>query len=114
MATDNTVPGQLADAPQSDLTRGIENDPNPLEIGRRVGWRREHRWPVLGAFAILLFGMLYSFFWYWIVHHHLYWITPSDIWSTFRDAHYVIWSGEGDVYSANTNFVTFPGIAVFL
>ena len=70
--------------------------------------------PCSGALALLLCGMLYSFFWYPVVRHIPYWVTPSDIWSTFRDAHYVIWSGEGAVYNANTNFVTFPGIAVFL
>jgi hypothetical protein len=58
--------------------------------------------------------MIYSFFWWPVVHHTQYWVTPADLWSTFRDAHYVIWSGEGQVYNANTDFVTFPGIAVLL
>jgi hypothetical protein len=58
--------------------------------------------------------MAFSFWWVPVVHHLPVWQTPDDLWSTFRDAHYVIWSGEGHVYSANTNFVTFPGIAVLL
>ena len=49
-----------------------------------------------------------------MVHHVPGWITPPDLWNTFRDAHYVIWDGEGQVYNANTSFVTFPGIAVLL
>ncbi len=65
-------------------------------------------------FTILIAGMAYSFWWYPVVHHANFWLTPDDLWSTFRDAHYVIWSGEGHVYNASTNFVTFPGIAVLL
>ncbi len=64
--------------------------------------------------ALLLGGMAYSLFWFPVVRHINYWLTPSDLWGTFRDAHYVIWNGEGQVYNASTNFVTFPGIAVFL
>ena len=71
-------------------------------------------WPVLGALALLLCGMAFSLFWNIVVHHVSGWTTPPDLWNTFRDAHYVIWDGEGQVYNANTSFVTFPGIAVFL
>ncbi len=78
------------------------------------GWFRLHLWPIIGLLAILVTGMAFSFWWVPVVHHLPVWQTPDDLWSTFRDAHYVIWSGEGHVYSANTNFVTFPGIAVLL
>jgi hypothetical protein len=64
--------------------------------------------------ALLVTGLAYSFFWYPVVHHIGAWNTPPDLWGTFRDAHYIIWDGEGQVYNANTNFVTFPGIAVLL
>jgi hypothetical protein len=64
--------------------------------------------------ALLVAGMAYTLFWYPVVHHIGAWNTPPDLWGTFRDAHYVIWDGEGQVYNANTNFVTFPGIAVLL
>jgi hypothetical protein len=114
MATDNTVTGESAGTAQTDPGPDVANGPSEREIARTYGWWREHKWPVSGALALLLFGMIYSFFWYPVVRHIQYWVTPSDIWSTFRDAHYVIWSGEGAVYNANTNFVTFPGIAVFL
>jgi hypothetical protein len=80
----------------------------------RTGWWRTRSWPLLGALAILVFGLAYSFFWNLVVHHVAIWTTPPDLWNTFRDAHYVIWNGEGQVYNANTSFVTFPGIAVFL
>lgn len=111
MATDNTVPG---DTPPHPARTDISNDPNEREIRPTVGWWREHVWPVSGTLALVLFGMTYSFFWYPVVHQIQYWVTPSDIWATFRDAHYIIWSGEGHVYSANTDIVTFPGIAVLL
>jgi hypothetical protein len=78
------------------------------------GWFGRNLWPLVGMLAILITGMAFSFWWDPVVHHAAVWQTPADLWSTFRDAHYVIWSGEGDVYNASTNFVTFPGIAVLL
>jgi hypothetical protein len=64
--------------------------------------------------ALLVGGMAYTLFWLPVVHHISAWNTPPDLWGTFRDAHYIIWDGEGQVYNGNTNFVTFPGIAVLL
>jgi hypothetical protein len=58
--------------------------------------------------------MAFSFWWNSVIHGVSYWATPPDLWATFRDAHFVIWNGEGRVYNASTSFVTFPGIAVFL
>jgi hypothetical protein len=84
------------------------------EPADHIGWWRLHIWPVSGMVALLVGGMAYTLFWYPVVKHIGAWNTPADLWSTFRDAHYVIWNGEGQVYSANTNFVTFPGIAVLL
>lgn len=70
--------------------------------------------PLMGLLAILVVGMAFSFWWLPVIHHVQAWATPPDLWGTFRDAHYVIWNGEGAVYNANTSFVTFPGIAVLL
>jgi hypothetical protein len=67
-----------------------------------------------GLIALLVVGMAYSFFWLPVVQHISAWNSPPDLWGTFRDAHYIIWDGEGRVYNANTDFVTFPGIAVLL
>jgi hypothetical protein len=82
--------------------------------GAEQGWFRRHLWPIVGLLSILATGMAFSFWWVQLIHHAPVWQTPDDLWSTFRDAHYVVWSGEGQVYSAHTNFVTFPGIAVLL
>lgn len=85
-----------------------------VQSSARVGWWRVHVWPLSGMVALLIGGLAYSFFWLPVVHHVSVWSTPPDLWGTFRDAHYIIWDGEGQVYNANTNFVTFPGIAVLL
>jgi hypothetical protein len=78
------------------------------------GWWRVHAWPIAGMAGVLVAGMAYSLFFNLVVHHVDLWSTPPDLWGTFRDAHYIIWDGEGQVYNASTSFVTFPGIAVFL
>lgn len=77
-----------------------------------IAWCQSHFWPILGMLVILVSGMAFSFWWNQIVHGVHVWATPPDLWATFRDAHYIIWNGEGRVYNASTSFVTFPGIAV--
>jgi hypothetical protein len=109
MTTNDSAPGVSIEL--SPLTV----DPrSPLKPADRVGWWRVHIWPVSGMVALLVGGMAYSFFWLTVVHHVSAWSTPPDLWGTFRDAHFIIWDGEGQVYNANTAFVTFPGIAVLL
>jgi hypothetical protein len=85
-----------------------------IAVPLRTGWWREHAWPLAVMIALVIAGMAYSLFWNIVVHHLNVWNTPPDLWNTFRDAHYIIWDGEGQVYNANTSFVTFPGIAVLL
>jgi hypothetical protein len=58
--------------------------------------------------------MAYSLAWGPVVRHHSYWIPPGDIWSAYRSAHFIAWGDLGDVYSAGTGLVTFPGILLFL
>jgi hypothetical protein len=94
----------------------------PLSFERRVGaavslatlqaWRRERTWVLVAAAVLLASGMAYTLWWAPVVYHVNEWLTPPDLWATFRDAHYVGWGSEGTVYDANTSFVTFPGIAV--
>jgi len=60
-------------------------------------------------------GMAYSLLWPSLVRHHsFYWITPGDLWSTVRAAHYVGWGGLSYVYSSRAVFVTLPGFATLL
>ncbi len=77
-------------------------------------WLGGNFWPLMATVAILLTGMAYSFWWSSLYYHLYGWITPPDLWSTFRDAHWVGWGSEGAIYDANTSLVTFPGIAVLL
>ncbi|MGB7652327.1 MAG: hypothetical protein WBL51_03525 [Acidimicrobiales bacterium] len=101
------------DSPENSPTTTNEND-RLAQTSESPGWFSSHLWPLLGMLAILLTGMAFSFWWNPIVHGVSEWSTPPDLWGTFRDAHYIIWSGEGHVYNASTSFVTFPGIAVLL
>jgi hypothetical protein len=115
MSPNDSVPGQsggesletasLSGTLRSDLSVAVPDQP---------GWWRVHAWPFAVMVALLLIGMAFSLFWNVVVHHVNIWHTPPDLWATFRDAHYIIWDGEGQVYNANTAFVTFPGIAVLL
>lgn len=115
MTTDESVPRALDEmSPSSQREHEQVSAEDRVGVEGTLAWWKMHLWPVVGALALLIFGMLYSFFWYPVVHHIPFWVTPGDIWDTFRDAHYVIWNGEGRVYNASTDFVTFPGIALFL
>jgi hypothetical protein len=110
MTTSDSAPGE-----QTDLSPALVSTPTSLQSSSaHIGWWRLHVWPFSGMIALLVGGLAYTFFWYPVVHHIGAWNTPPDLWGTFRDAHYIIWDGEGLVYNANTNFVTFPGIAVLL
>jgi len=79
-----------------------------------AGWVRSHLWPLTGAFAILLTGMAFSFWWNPLTHQGSGWYTPSDIWDTYRAAQYVGWGFEGEIYKSQTYFDSFPGMAVLL
>jgi hypothetical protein len=109
MTTNDSATGGFVDlSPETETSMSSAKSPD------HIGWWRVHVWPFSGMIVLLVAGMAYTFFWYPVVHHIGAWNTPPDLWGTFRDAHYVIWDGEGQVYNANTNFVTFPGIAVLL
>lgn len=87
-----------------------------LDAGTRA-WSERVRlnpWPLGCLVAIVVTGMLYSFYWNPLYHHSPGWNTPSDAWSTFRAAQYVSWGGEGQIYNNPAAFQTFPGIAVLL
>jgi hypothetical protein len=109
MTTSDSVQSESIQSPPTLDALIVPTKPSTPE-----GWWRVHVWPFSGMVALLVAGMAYSFFWLLVVHHVSAWATPADLWGTFRDAHYIIWDGEGQVYNSNTNFVTFPGIAVLL
>jgi hypothetical protein len=115
MTTSDSTPDDLI-TPSREEVDPSESHAATLEttVAPTPGWWRVHAWPIAGMTAILVVGMVYSFYFNPVVHHVDLWNTPPDLWGTFRDAHYIIWDGEGQVYNASTSFVTFPGIAVFL
>jgi hypothetical protein len=75
---------------------------------------RRRAWPVMVAVAFIVAGMAYSLLWAPVVRHHPYWITPGDLWATYRDAHFVGWGDLGGVYGAGAGLVTFPGVLLAL
>ncbi len=46
--------------------------------------------------------------------YHGWWITPGDIWVTYRTAHWIGWGAYGSLYSAAPGYHTFPGLAIVL
>jgi len=103
-----------------ELTPESGGDAHTLSVAhltsppRRTPKLGGHFWPLMGMLAILIMGMAYSFFWARIWYHVDVWATPGDLWSTFRDAHWIGWGSEGAIYGTKTGLVTFPGIAVLL
>lgn len=72
-------------------------------------------WPWIFLIAIVVSGMAYSVYvGGHVFYHTASWITPGDIWSTFRASQYVTWGGESQIYNNPAAYQTFPGIAVLL
>ncbi len=88
-------------------------DTSSLAI-RSVSRLRRRAWPLAVTVAFVMIGMAFSLLWGPVVRHHPYWVTPGDLWATYRAAHFVGWGDLGGVYGAGTALVTFPGILVVL
>jgi hypothetical protein len=84
----------------------------PLAGG--VARLRRRALPLAVTLAFVVIGMSFSLFWAPVVRHHQYWITPGDLWGTYRAAHFVGWGDLGGVYGSGTALVTFPGILLVL
>ena len=84
------------------------------DIRQLIEGLKLRRWPLLTMAMLVVVGLAYSFCWAPVVDHVSGWVTPGDIWSTFRAAHWVGWGDLGSVYGSDTQLVTFPGIAVLL
>jgi len=77
-------------------------------------WLKRNGWPAFFLVLIVVTGMSFSLFWNPLFYHSPYWVTPADLWNTFRASQYVIWGGEGQIYNNPAAFQTFPGIAILL
>ena len=79
---------------------------------------RPHVMPTLAVVAVVVVGMVFSIWWDPVVHHTASWVTPGDVWGTFRDAHLVAWGGEGTLYASNvqplTGYISLPAMPVVL
>lgn len=75
---------------------------------------RNRGWPAVATVLLLAVGMAFCTWWEPVVRHRSFWIVPGDIWGTFRSAHFIGWGDLGDVYSAGTGLVSFPGILFVL
>jgi hypothetical protein len=75
---------------------------------------RRRAWPLAMTVAFVVTGMAYSLFWAPVVRHHPYWVTPGDLWATYRAAHWVGWGDLGGIYGSGAGLVTYPGILVVL
>ena len=102
------VEDRRADALRCGTVLSGRLGPVVLEWARR---RAAPLWCTLGVVAI---GMAVSLLWLPLVGHATGWLTPGDIWGTFRDAHLVGWGGEADVYQAGTGFLSPPAFPVLL
>jgi hypothetical protein len=71
-------------------------------------------WPLGFLLIIVLTGMAYTVGGDPVIHHESGWLTPPDLWNTFRAAQYVVWGGEGQLYNNPAAYQTFPGIAIIL
>jgi hypothetical protein len=81
--------------------------------GALVASARRRMVPIVCMVAIVATTMAYSLLWGPLVAHSA-WITPDDIWGTFRTAQFVAWGDIGDVYSSGGALVSLPGISVAL
>ncbi|MBF6555285.1 MAG: hypothetical protein IVW52_03825 [Acidimicrobiales bacterium] len=63
---------------------------------------------------MLATGMAFMFEWNPLVHHSDSWNIGSDLWNTFRAAHYVGWGYLGGIYDPANGIITFPGMAALL
>lgn len=69
------------------------------------------------SLLVVTSGMAFSFLWLPLTQtglYHGFWLTPADLWSSYRTAHWVGWGAYGSLYSATGAYLTFPGLAVVL
>ncbi|MBW4030214.1 MAG: hypothetical protein HIU57_05995 [Acidobacteria bacterium] len=77
-------------------------------------WLDRYGWPTFFLALIVVTGMAFSLFWNPLFYHSPNWVTPADLWNTYRASQYVVWGGEGQIYNSPAAFQTFPGIAILL
>jgi len=89
------------------VTPGTRPAEDPSRLHRRA-------WPLAVTVVFVVVGMAFTLYWAPVVRHHSYWVTPGDLWFTYRSAHWVGWGDLGGVYGSGTQLVTFPGLLLLL
>ena len=79
-----------------------------------VGHLRGRAGAVVALLACTAVALAYSFLWGPVVRHEAVWVVPGDLWSTFRNAHFVGWGDMGAIYDPTYGLLTFPGVVVAL
>ncbi|MGH9100034.1 MAG: hypothetical protein ACRDV8_07380, partial [Acidimicrobiales bacterium] len=79
-----------------------------------AAWARGHAAALACTLAVVASGMALSLLWLPLVDHGSGWLTPGDLWGTFRDAHLVGWGGEADIYQSGTGYLSPPAFPVLL
>ena len=87
------------------------NDATPHRAGQWIALRS---CPLAMTVTTVILGMAYSLWWGPLVYHGSYWITPGDLWGTYKAAQVINWGYLGGVYTAGASLVSFPGIALVL
>jgi hypothetical protein len=72
------------------------------------------KWAIVAVVAYLVVSLAFSFAWGPVVRHQALWVVPGDIWSTFRNAHFVGWGDIGGIYDPRYGLLTFPAVVVML
>jgi hypothetical protein len=78
---------------------------------------KARRVPIVMSIAILVVGMIQSFFLFRLTAAGVFgqtWAIPGDIWWTYFTAHWIVSQGYGSLYSSTGQFITMPGIALLL
>jgi hypothetical protein len=73
--------------------------------------------PLVVTLLVVTSGMAFSFLWLRLTQtglYHGFWLTPGDLWSSYRTAHWVGWGAYASLYSATGGYLTFPGLAILL
>lgn len=86
--------------------------------GAPMRWLRDHArarwWVILVTVLRTILGMAYVLWWPIVVWHKDTWVTPGDIWGTYRSAQIIGFGNLGGIYASGNFLVTFPGVPVLL
>jgi hypothetical protein len=99
------MPGRAAGKPDT-LDRAVD---------RLVEQVSRRGWPILASLLFVIVGLIYYFRWGSVFHHNpSEWLSPGDLWDTFRAATSLVQGHLGSIYSAHSGFFSPPGFLIVL